>query len=75
MADVIMKMTVITDKSGKVISTYRPPENPGEDDPIVQIGGGPDHHVHELDVPDEFRTIEDPEELHRRAGEYLTSGR
>ena len=35
-----MKMTVFTDKSGKVISTYMHPELPGKNDPTLDISGG-----------------------------------
>jgi hypothetical protein len=38
-----MKMTVIADKSGKVISTYMHPERPGKNDPTLHISGGPRH--------------------------------
>jgi hypothetical protein len=70
-----MKMTVITDKSGKVISTYTHPEKPGRNDPTLQIGGGPGHTVHELDVPREFDKIKSIEELHSRVGEHLKQSR
>jgi hypothetical protein len=66
-----MKMTVIADKSGKVISTYTHPTQAGANDPIFQIHGGPDHTSHELDVPAEFESIKSPEELHSRVGEHL----
>jgi hypothetical protein len=49
-----MKMTVIADKSGKVISTYMHPERPGPNDPTFRIGGGPGHTIHQLDVPAEY---------------------
>jgi hypothetical protein len=49
-----MKMTVIADKSGKVISTYMHPERPGRNDPTLHISGGPGHTTHELDVPAEY---------------------
>jgi hypothetical protein len=58
-----MKMTVIADKSGKVISTYMHPERPGPNDPTFRIGGGPGHTIHELDVPAEYEKIKSVEEL------------
>ena len=67
-----MKMTVVADKSGKVISTYMHPERPGKDDPTLHISGGPGHTVHELDVPADYEKIEPAEELHSRVGEHLT---
>jgi hypothetical protein len=66
-----MKMTVIADKSGKVISTYMHPERPGKDDPTLHISGGPGHTVHELDVPADLKKIKSAEELHSRVGEHL----
>ena len=66
-----MKMTVITDKSGQVVSTYMHPERPGKDDPTLQIHGGAEHTTHEVDVPADFERIESMDELHRRVGEYL----
>jgi hypothetical protein len=71
MESVTMKMTVIADKSGKVISTYMHPERPGKDDPTLHISGGPGHTVHELDVPADFEKIKSAEELHSRVGEHL----
>jgi hypothetical protein len=69
--DVTMKMTVIADKSGKVVSTYAHPAQAGANDPIFKIHGGPDHTTHELDVPEDFEKIESHEELHNRVGEHL----
>jgi hypothetical protein len=66
-----MKMTVIADKDGKVISTYRQPKKPGQNDPTFQLHGGPDHTIHELELPSEYEKIEPVEELHRRLGEHL----
>lgn len=66
-----MKMTVIADKSGQVVSTYTHPARPGKNDPTFQIHGGPEHTTHELDVPADFEKIESMDELHRRVGEYL----
>jgi hypothetical protein len=66
-----MKIEVVTDKSGKVVGTYQPPEHPGKDDPVFHIGAGPDQVLHQVDVPSEFSKIESAEELHRRLGEYL----
>jgi hypothetical protein len=66
-----MKMTVITDKVGKVISTYMHPERPRKEDPTLHISGGPGHTTHELDVPAEFKNIKVAEELHSRVGEHL----
>jgi hypothetical protein len=71
MESVTMKMTVIADKSGKVISTYMHPERPGKDDPTLHISGGPGHTVHELDLPADYEKIKSAEELHSRVGEHL----
>jgi hypothetical protein len=66
-----MKMTVITDKSGKVISTYMHPERPGKNDPTLDISGGPGYTTHELDMPAEYENVKSAEELHSRVGEQL----
>jgi hypothetical protein len=66
-----MKMTVVVNKSGKVISTYLHPKRLGKNDPIFGISGGARDTVHELDVPAELGNIESTEELHLRVGEYL----
>jgi hypothetical protein len=66
-----MKMTVIADANGSVISTYSHPAQPGKNDPILQIHGGPGHAVHELDVPAELEQIKSVDELHRTVGEHL----
>jgi hypothetical protein len=68
---VIMKMEVLTDKSGNVVATYQPPEQPGKDDPVFHIGAGPDQALHEVDVPSKLASIESAEELHRRLAQHL----
>jgi hypothetical protein len=70
-----MKMMVVTDKSGKVVATYRPPKKPGKDDPVFQFHALPDQSVHELELPAEYGKIESAEELHRRISEHLKSQR
>jgi hypothetical protein len=37
-----------------------------------QIHGGPDHTVHELDLPDEYEKVASAEELHKRLREHLS---
>jgi hypothetical protein len=66
-------MTVITDKRGKVISTYIPSESPGRDDPIFHIGPGlkQKQTVHELDLSEEYKEIKSADELHKRVSEHL----
>jgi hypothetical protein len=66
-----MKMTVIINKSGNVISTYMHPKSPGKNDPTLHIVGGPEHTTHELEVPDDLEQIQSPEELHARVATYL----
>jgi hypothetical protein len=68
-----MKMTVITDKHGLVLGTYRKPENVPKGHPTFQIHGAADHTVHELDLPAEFEKIVSAKELHQRLGEHLKS--
>jgi hypothetical protein len=66
-----MKMTVITDKAGRVFSTYQHPDKPGKDHPTLHISGGVGHSVHELDLPAEFENIASADELHARVTEHL----
>jgi hypothetical protein len=68
-----VKMTVVTTRSGELISTYRPHKDPGTNDPVLQIHAGPDCEVQEVELPDEYWEIESPEELHRRVREHLRS--
>jgi hypothetical protein len=70
-----MKMIVVTDKSGKVAATYRPPERPGKDDPVFLFHALPGQSIHELELPAEYGQYESAEELHRRIGEHLKSQR
>jgi hypothetical protein len=66
-----MKITVIVDKDGNVLGTYRQPAQTRADGPIFQIHGGPGHTVHELDLPAEYEKIASADELHRRLGEHI----
>jgi hypothetical protein len=66
-----MKMMVVTDKSGKVVATYRPPEKPAKKDPVVQFRALPGQSVHELDLPAEYGQIESAEELHQRIAKHM----
>jgi hypothetical protein len=65
------KMTVITDKSGNVVATYRHPSEQPKDAPVFRIGPGPDHKAHEIDLPPELDRTYSADELHRRLGEHL----
>jgi hypothetical protein len=66
-----MKITVIADKKGQVVGTYRHPAHVAKDQPTLQIHGAADHTVHELDLPSEFEKVSSAEELHRRLAEHL----
>jgi hypothetical protein len=68
-----MKMTVITDKNGNVVATYRKPEKVPKGYPTLQLHGATDHTVHELDLPADFEGIVSAKELHQRLGEHLKS--
>jgi hypothetical protein len=68
-----MKMTVIADKSGHILGTYRKPAQVPKGYPTFQIHGAPDHTVHELDLPAEFEKIVSAKELHQRLSEHLKS--
>jgi hypothetical protein len=70
-----MKMMVVTDKSGKVVATYRPPEKPAKADPVFQFHAGPDQSVHELELPAEYGQIESAEELRQRIAEHMKDRR
>ena len=66
-----MKITVIADKKGQVVGTYRHPAQVAKDQPALQIHGAPDHTVHELDLPNEYEKVSSAAELHRRLAEHL----
>jgi hypothetical protein len=66
-----MKITVIADKKGQVVGSYRHPAQIAKGQPTFQIHGAPDHTVHELDLPSEFEKVSSAEELHRRLAERL----
>jgi hypothetical protein len=65
-----VKITVITDKTGKVVGTaHRIKGKPGagEGGPVA----GPDQTVHVIDLPAELEKIEDAAELHRKLRSHL----
>jgi hypothetical protein len=66
-----MKITVIADKSGKILGTCRQPAQVPKGYPNFQIHGAPEHTVHELDLPAELEKITDAGEPHRRLSEHL----
>jgi hypothetical protein len=66
-----MKTTVITDKKGNVLATYRHPAQTPEGTPIFSLHGGTNDTVHELDLPSEFESIASADELHKRVKQYL----
>jgi hypothetical protein len=59
-----MKITVVTDKNGHVLGTYRHPAKIPEGYPNFQIHGAPEHTVHELELPAELEKVADAGELH-----------
>jgi hypothetical protein len=65
-----MKITVITDKTGKVVGTaHQIKGKPGTGDggPVA----GPEQTVRLIDLPAELEKIEDPAELHRKLRSHL----
>jgi len=54
-----------------ILGTYRQPKHVPKGYPIFKIHSGPDHSVHELDLPKEFEQITSADELHRRLGDHL----
>ena len=68
-----MELTVITGQDGKVIGTAGLVRN---GDPAAGSGGpiaGPGQSVRVINLPSEFESIKDPEELHRRLESFLAS--
>ena len=61
-----MKITVLTDKKGHVLGTYRQPAQVPKGYPTFQIHGGANHTVHELDLPPELEKVASAAELHQR---------
>ena len=70
-----MRITVIADKDGHVVGTYRKPAHVEKGHPTFHIHGGPGHTVHELDVSDEYEKVGSAAELHKRLREHLTTAK
>jgi len=69
-----VKLTVIADQNGEIISTARQLR---EGDSAAGGGGpvaGPDQTVYELDLPDELNQIADADEFHARVKGYVRPG-
>lgn len=61
-----MKMTVITDKAGKIVGAAH---HGVEGQPGAGTGGpvaGPEQTVHVIEVPEELEKVEDAGELHNK---------
>jgi hypothetical protein len=68
-----MEVIVVTGGGGKVIGTAR---RARDADPAVGSGGpvaGPGQSVDVIDLPDEFETVDEAQEFHRRLEAYLGS--
>jgi hypothetical protein len=72
-----MKMFVFANAEGKVIGSFAPHESPVPGAPTFQPIPNPrsGQVVHEVDVPDRFRSISSAAELHRELGQWLQSSR
>jgi hypothetical protein len=66
-----MKITVVVDKNGNVVGTYRPEAPTKDGGPTLQLRAGPGQTVHQLDLPVEYEKVASSDELHRRLGEHL----
>jgi hypothetical protein len=69
------KMTVVTDKKGKVVATYMPEENYGREGPIFRLEAGPGQKLHEIDMPVDVRRALSADNLHKRLNEFLKEER
>lgn len=69
------KISVVTDRSGNVVATYRHPREQPKDAPVFRIGPGPDHEMQEIDLPAHLEETHSADELHARLGEHLRATR
>jgi hypothetical protein len=69
-------MTVVTDKKGRVIATYRHPDEKTsrKDQPKLRLRAGPKQVVQEIDLPSALEEISSAEELHTRLAAHLKKG-
>jgi hypothetical protein len=66
-----MKMTVITDKKGAVVATYRHEEEYKEGQARFRLNALAGQSIHEIDMPAELEKITSAKELHSRLKEHL----
>jgi hypothetical protein len=64
-----MRLTVITNSSGEVIATHR--GHSSKDKLQAGLRAGPNQTLHEIEVPDEFDKITNPDELHTRVKSHM----
>lgn len=71
-----MKITVITKDNGEIVGTSRrnsaSDKNLGPEEMRAEIVPMPGQQMHEIDVPDEVLSMENPDELHRCVKTYLS---
>jgi hypothetical protein len=65
-----MKMTVITDKKGAVVATYRHEEYK-KGQARFRLNALAGQSIHEIDMPAELEKITSAKELHSRLKEHL----
>lgn len=70
-----MKITVVADKEGNVLGTYRQEGKAHAEGPTFRLIAGPNQSLHELDLPAEYENVASPHELHRRLGQYLKNAK
>ncbi len=65
-----MKLSVIMDKKGRVVGSYRHPNESG-DGPVLRLHPGPGQVVHELDMAPEWEKLVSAHDLHLRLAEHV----
>lgn len=66
-----MKITVVTDQSGKVLGTAR--DRPADGQPVARPIAGPGQSIHELDLPSHLEAVESADALHSALERLLAS--
>jgi len=59
-----VRISVLTDESGRIIATMRPVEQPGEGPAHLHMPARPGQKVHHVDLPEELRHLRSLASLH-----------
>jgi hypothetical protein len=67
-----MKITLVTDHSGKLVGTIRGHELSAKKDGVeAGVMASPGHKLHQIEVDDSFGRITDAAELHQKLAQHV----